>query len=179
MEGRVGPTTITPGRGKGPITTRITTLALLTIHDLRYIIIIVYLTLVYMVWFTEKWYHCFVCVQAEILTDFGIQSRACDCEFHLSLFCFLQLRGYSPSPSPPPDVGYDSHYSLPPPPPPPPSAPISRGSAYSSSGGHHSSKGITTLTSMIISNLSDTVSKNDVAVRSDFMLFYPAENGTL
>ena len=50
------------------------------------------------------------------------------------------------------------HHAPAPPPPPPPAPPISR------------SKGITTMTTMTISNLSDTVSKNDIAVSVLFVL---------
>ena len=83
-------------------------------------------------------------------------------------------RGYpsrSPSPGNYPDYGggasasFDPlyplggfHHKAAPPPPPLPPAP-----SYSGGGGR-SQRGITTATSMIISNLSDTVSKNDVAV---------------
>lgn len=54
------------------------------------------------------------------------------------------------------------HSKAAPPPPPPPPPPVA---AYQTGGsGSSRPRGITTATSMIISNLSDTVSKNDVAV---------------
>ena len=64
------------------------------------------------------------------------------------LFPISQLR-YSRSPSPVADLGYESQYT-------------SRSSLPTRP------KGLTTMTSMIISNLSDTVSKNDVSVSSVF-----------
>ena len=82
----------------------------------------------------------------------------------------FQRRYPSRSPSPPPVTeysgfdqlyplgsgggGYHSKVPAAPPPPPPQS--------YPTGGGRQ--RGVTTATSMIISNLSDTVSKNDVAV---------------
>lgn len=89
-------------------------------------------------------------------------------ECHLvHLFLVFQRVYPSRSPSPPmPEYGsYDPlyplggagfHHSKPPPPP------------TSSYGGGSRQRGITTATSMIISNLSDTVSKNDVAVSPSY-----------
>lgn len=66
-----------------------------------------------------------------------------------------QLR-YSRSPSPVADLGYESQYTS------------SRSSLPTRP------KGLTTMTSMIISNLSDTVSKNDVSVSfKPKMVFLP------
>ena len=84
-------------------------------------------------------------------------------------FIFLQRGGYpSRSPSPPmPEYGGGASYD--------PLYPLGGGGSsyhhkvappvpFPSSGGGARQRGITTATSMIISNLSDTVSKNDVAV---------------
>ena len=65
-----------------------------------------------------------------------------------------QLR-YSRSPSPVADLGYESQYTS------------SRSSLPTRP------KGLTTMTSMIISNLSDTVSKNDVSVSFKPKMFFP------
>ena len=70
---------------------------------------------------------------------------------YIHLFPISQLR-YSRSPSPVADLGYESQYTS------------SRSSLPTRP------KGLTTMTSMIISNLSDTVSKNDVSVSSVFPL---------
>ncbi len=82
-----------------------------------------------------------------------------DCTCYSDVFYPLsfQMRGFSRSPSPPP-MAYQAPLPL----------SMSRGSVPATSRpsmAPRAREGITTMTSMIIQNLSDTVSKNDVAVR--------------